>query len=144
VSGRRLLAFDFGLRRIGVAAGHEDLPSGREVTTLPAREGIPDWQAVADLLAAEAPDLLIVGDPLTLEGETQEVTEAARRFGRRLHGRFGLPVATVDERLTSREARAELRERGEGDPAPERIDQVAARLILEDWVRRNETEKRDA
>lgn len=144
MSGRRLLAFDFGLKRIGVAAGQEDLPSGRELTTLAAREGIPDWQAVADLLAEQEPDLLIVGDPLTLEGETQDVTEAARRFGRRLHGRFGLPVETVDERLTSREARAELRERGEGDPAPERIDQVAARLILEDWVRRRETATRDA
>ena len=132
--GRRVMAFDFGLRRIGVAMGQEGLGGGRELTTLAAREGIPDWDAIARLLAEWEPDLLLVGDPLTLDGESQPATEAARRFGRRLHGRFGLPVENVDERLTTRAAHAELHERGEGDYRYEDLDRVAARLILETWL----------
>lgn len=132
--GRRIMAFDFGLRRIGVAVGQEGLGSGRELTTLSAREGIPDWETIAGLLAEWEPDLLLVGDPLTLDGELQPETEAARRFGRRLHGRFGLPVTAVDERLTTRAAHSELRDRGDDDYRYEDLDRVAARLILETWL----------
>ncbi len=132
--GRRAMAFDFGLRRIGVAVGQAGLDNGRELTTLAAREGIPDWAAIAALLAEWEPAVLLVGEPLTLDGEEQPMTAAARRFGRRLHGRFGLPVTMVDERLTTRAAHAELGERGQADHDYEDLDRVAARLILETWL----------
>ncbi|BBI47650.1 putative pre-16S rRNA nuclease [Vreelandella olivaria] len=104
-AGQRLiLAFDYGTRRIGVAVGNELLRSARELTPLPARDGIPDWNVVSRLLSEWQPDLLVVGLPLNMDGSESEMSTRARKFGNRLHGRFGKPCEMVDERGTTREA----------------------------------------
>lgn len=129
---RTILAFDFGLRNIGVAAGNALLRTAEPVTVLRAREGAPDWELVARLIAEWRPDLLLVGDPLNLDGSDSELCALARRFARRLHGRTGIAVEMVDERLSSREAREALRERA--GKRRDRVDAVAAQVILHTWL----------
>lgn len=137
-SGRRVLAFDFGLRQIGVAVGNSALGTTQPLSVLRAREGKPDWEAVASLCAEWQPDLLLVGDPLNMDGTVSELAERARRFARRLHGRLALPVEMVDERLTSFAVKQEQQAAGHrGDYREAPVDSLAAELILQDWLRRD-------
>jgi putative Holliday junction resolvase len=128
------MAFDFGLRQIGVAVGNTLTDTTEPLQILRAREGQPDWDAVSALLQEWQPEALIVGDPLNMDDSVSELAQRARRFGRRLHGRFGLPVFMVDERLSSREVKREQRESGHrGDYRKQPLDSLAAELILRDW-----------
>jgi len=137
---RSVLAFDFGLVQIGVAVGNTLLRSTQPLAILRAKEGIPDWQALEQLVRDWQPDLLLVGDPLNMDGSDSELCERARKFARRLHGRLGLPVTMVDERLTSFEAKQVSREQGHrGDYKRRPIDSQAAELVLQSWL--NELEK---
>lgn len=134
-----VLAFDYGLKQIGVAVGNTLLGTTRSVAVLRARDGIPDWAALEALVAEWQPDLLVVGDPLNMDGSVSELATRARKFGRRLHGRLGLPVAMADERLSSYAAKQEQRQRGHrGDYKAAPVDSHAAELILETWLRENE------
>ena len=133
---QRLIAFDFGTKRIGVASGQVITSTAQPLPPLSAQEGIPNWQKVEELLSEWQPDALVVGLPLNMDGTNQELTLRAQRFGRRLNGRFQLPVFEQDERLTSVEARAELFDReGFRGLKGRSIDSLAACLILEDWFR---------
>ena len=133
-----LLGFDYGLRRIGVAVGQRISGTARALTILKAQDGVPDWKQIANLIVTWQPDALIVGQPLLLDGGKSDLTDAAERFARRLHGRFRLPVHLQDERLSSHTA-ATLR-----DAAPAKlarghdngsgIDDLAAQIILQDWL----------
>lgn len=123
-----LLGFDHGRKKIGVAVGQTVTGTARALQSLPARDGQPDWDQVATLLAEWQPQALVVGRPLYLTGDTSETTAAAERFARRLHGRFGLPVHLMDERLSSQAAR-----RLEGGKGAD-IDAQSARIILQDWL----------
>jgi putative Holliday junction resolvase len=126
-----LLGFDYGTRRIGVAVGETVTGRARPLGLVPVHRNRPDWLAVSRLIDEWRPGRLVVGLPLTLEGEEQPASDGARRFGRQLEGRYGLPVEWVDERLTTRTARQELSEAGRWrEPA----DPVAAQLILEGWL----------
>ncbi|WP_447894797.1 Holliday junction resolvase RuvX [Vreelandella sp. GE22] len=140
MAGQRLiLAFDYGTRRIGVAVGNELLRSARELDPLSARDGIPDWQRVEALLKEWQPDLLVVGLPLNMDGSESAMSTRARKFGNRLHGRFGKPVEMVDERGSTREAKAIAREAGHrGNYREESVDGIAAVLILEGWFAHQE------
>ena len=134
LGNRRVLAFDFGTRRIGVASGQELLGSGQPVAMLPARDGIPDWQQLAHLLEEWRPDLVVVGLPLNMDDTENEMCARARKFGKRIHGRFHLPVEMVDERLTSFEAKGEVMAAGGSrDFGRHGVDDRAAVLILETW-----------
>lgn len=131
-----LLAFDYGLRQIGVAVGNRVLGTAQALTVLRARDGIPDWTEIARLLDEWQPDLLVVGDPLNMDDSVSPLAERARKFARRLHGRFGLPVVMADERLSSFEAKQTQRERGHrGDYRAAPVDSHAAELILLSWLR---------
>jgi len=137
---RSVLAFDFGMVQIGVAVGNTLLRTTQPLAILRARAGIPDWQALEQLVQDWQPDLLLVGDPLNMDGSDSELCERARKFARRLHGRLGLPVTMVDERLTSFEAKQVSREQGHrGDYKRRPIDSQAAELVLQSWL--NELEK---
>lgn len=130
-----MLAFDFGLRQIGVATGSTFLGTTRALPILKAREGIPDWEAVERLTAEWLPDLLVVGEPLNMDGSSSELSTRASKFARRLHGRLGLPVEMVDERLSSFEAKQVSRDLGHrGDYKRDPIDSLAAELILQTWL----------
>jgi len=137
-----ILAFDFGLRQIGVAVGNCLLGTSQPLSILRARDGVPDWQAVAGLIDEWRPDLLVVGDPLHMDGSDSELSERARKFGRRLHGRLGLPVEMTDERLSSFEAKQNSREQGhKGNFRQQPIDSHAAELILQTWLAERDSQQ---
>lgn len=115
-----LLAFDFSLRRVGVAVGNALTREGRPLRTLTS-EGDARFAAIAALLAEWQPDALVVGVPRHPDGAPHENTARAQRFARQLHGRFRLPVHEVDERYTTTEAAAQ----GARD-----LDAAAAALML--------------
>lgn len=129
------MAFDYGLRQIGVATGNLALGTTRSLPILKARDGIPNWEQLESIVKEWLPDLLVVGEPLNMDGSESELSARANKFARRLHGRLGLPVEMVDERLSSFEAKELSRERGHrGDYKKEPIDSLAAELILRTWL----------
>lgn len=131
-TSRRVMAFDFGTRRIGVAVGQELLGSGQPVALVPARDGIPDWQQIESLLEEWRPDLVVVGLPLNMDDTENDMCARARKFGKRLHGRYHVPVEMVDERLTSFETKGEVMAAGGSrDFGRHGVDDRAAVLILE-------------
>lgn len=133
---RRVLAFDYGTRRIGVAAGQEMLGSGEPLAMIPARDGIPDWTVIEKLLQEWQPDLVLVGLPLNMDDSENEMCARARKFGKRIHGRFHFEVEMVDERLTSFEAKGDVMAAGGSrDFGRHGVDDRAAVLILETWFR---------
>ena len=126
-----LLGFDYGPRKIGVAVGQTVTNTATPLTTLRASKDQPDWSGIARLIETWQPDALVVGIPYDLDDSEAEVAPQARRFARRLHGRFRLPVHLADERLTSREARQQA---GGRIRTIEELDAIAAKLILETWL----------
>jgi putative Holliday junction resolvase len=132
-----ILAFDFGLRRIGVAVGQATTCTASSLETV--RNGqSPDWTAVDRLVREWQPKLLLVGIPLGPDGEETDMSRAARRFGARLQNRYALPVDFADERLSSRAAEvrfAELRASGElRRKHADQLDAISAQIILENWL----------
>lgn len=135
---KSLLCFDYGLKTIGVAVGQSITHSASPLTELKARDGIPDWQELEKLLNEWRPDLVLVGLPLNMDGSESELSQRARKFSNRLHGRFGLPVEMVDERLSSYEAKGEILEQKQSrDFKNHQVDSLAAKLILESWFAAN-------
>lgn len=134
-SGKTVMAFDFGLRQIGVAVGNTLTETTQPLAVLTAREGIPDWGELAALVEEWQPARLVVGDPLNMDGSDSELSRRAHKFAGRLHGRLGLPVDMADERLTSFEVKQSLREQGHrGDYKAQPADSLAAELILRSWL----------
>ncbi|MEZ5558478.1 MAG: Holliday junction resolvase RuvX [Pseudomonadales bacterium] len=131
-----VIAFDFGLRHIGVAVGQTVTGTASALLTLPARNGTPNWPQVAELLEAWQPHTLLVGLPLNMDDSESEMSAAARRFAAALARRSGLPTLLIDERLTSYAAERQEdgtgRRRGRRDPASHAL---AAVLIAESWLR---------
>jgi len=132
-----LLAFDFGHKRIGVAVG-QTLTGSANALAVVAVAAKPDWQTIGGIIDEWKPVALVVGLPLGADGGETGMSEDARRFGRRLEGRYGIPVWYEDERLTSFSAEqrfVDARSRGgmrRKDAALK--DAMAAQIILENWL----------
>ena len=120
-----ILAFDFGLKRTGVAVGNRLTRSATPQPTIRA-EGEARWAPIASRLAEWQPDALVVGVPFHPDGAEHENTVRARKFARQLRGRFNLPVYEVDERYSTTEAHAA----GARD-----ADAASAAIILEQFLR---------
>lgn len=133
-----VLGFDVGARRIGVAVGNTLSQTARALTVIDVHEAGPDWHRIDALAQEWRPDRLIVGEPLTQEGEVQPATRAARRFAQDIAARLMLPVELVDERNSSKEAdRRFAHRRSEGKARRKQaadLDAVAAEIIVERWL----------
>lgn len=128
------MAFDFGLKSIGVATGQISPLMASPLHELRARDGVPNWTEIEKLLAEWQPTRLLVGLPLNMDGTEGDLCQRARRFAGRLQGRFGCPVELVDERLTSRSARLEARDMSAKPNRDRKVDSIAACLILEQYL----------
>jgi putative holliday junction resolvase len=120
---RTILAFDFGLKRIGVAVGEPELRTVHPLEPIAA----PGFEAIAKLVAQWRPARLVVGLPVAPSGE-HPLAGRVERFARQLEGRYRLPVALVDERFSSVEAESRLR-----GVKRKSVDSVAAQLLLEQY-----------
>ncbi|MGV6810199.1 MAG: Holliday junction resolvase RuvX [bacterium] len=136
-----LMGFDYGIQRTGIAIGNQLTGIATPHTTLTSKQGQPDWDSISRLIKEWRPQKLIVGLPLYLDQTESDLTKAARRFANRLHGRYGLPVETIQEQLSSREAEQRLkqaRQQGRKKKIQKSdIDQLAAAIILESWLAEN-------
>ena len=129
-----MLAFDFGEKRIGVATGETLLGNAHPLTVIHAESNDDRFAAIARLVAEWRPVQLVVGLPTRADGTPHDMTRLAHKFGERLQRRFNLPVGFADERLTSLDAEARLRETGRNSKtAKPLLDAVAAQLILQTW-----------
>lgn len=129
-----VLGFDFGTKSIGVAIGQAITASARPLTSLKANDGIPKWEEIAALIEEWQPDIVVVGLPLNMDGTEQEMTQRARKFANRINGRFGIKIATQDERLTTADAKARLFEFGGYKALTKgQVDSMSAVLIIESY-----------
>ena len=131
-SGRgTVLAFDFGAKRTGVAAGESETRLAHPLPAIRAERSDARFAAIARLLAEWRPARLVVGLPLATDGSAHAMTLRARRFARQLEGRFRISVTLVDERYSSVEAESRLR----ADPGAIRrsVDSTAAQVILQQY-----------
>jgi putative Holliday junction resolvase len=130
-----VFAFDFGMKRIGVAVGELRLGQARALQTISAEANDARFNLIEKLIAEWRPDRLLVGQPLNEDGSPHEMTARCTRFANQLRGRFALPVEQVDERFTSLAAEDELRARGvDWRKAKTLVDAEAARIILQSWM----------
>ena len=120
------MAFDFGTTKIGVAVGQQITGTASPVAVVKARNGIPQWLAIDRLVEEWQPKVLVVGLPINMDGTESDMSKAAARFSRRLHGRYGIRIELMDERLSTFEARE--------FENPDQLDAIAAKLILETWL----------
>ena len=139
LAAHTVLAFDFGLRRIGIAVGDTLTSTAAPRPAAAVLSGTPDWTAIDREVHAAQPRLLVVGVPYNADGSAGALTGAARGFGATLRKRFGLSVEHVDERWSSLEASAALkRNRARGARSRrvrrEDVDSAAAAVILERWL----------
>lgn len=126
------LAFDFGEARIGVAQGDAELALAHPLATVTGNSNAEKFDALARLVAEWRPVYLVVGLPMHKDGTEHEMTRLCRKFGRRLNGRFQLPVYWVDERLSSVYAESLLAEaKVFGTKRKAVLDQVAAQAVLQ-------------
>ncbi|WP_373091458.1 Holliday junction resolvase RuvX [Zhongshania sp.] len=131
-----LIGFDFGLRWIGCAVGQTLTGTASPQGAVTAKDGIPRWEDIDDLFARWQPNAIVVGLPLNMDGSKSEMSHRARKFGNRLHGRFGLPVHFADERLSSFEAKGDIiADSGSRDFKGQGVDSRSAVIILESWMR---------
>ena len=132
-----IIAFDFGLRRIGIAVGQTLTGSANPLAVVP-HAGRPDWQATSKILGEWKPAAIVVGLPLDENGSETDMSKAARRFGRQLGGRYSIQVLFEDERLTSFGAEqrfVDARARGGARRKDAALkDAIAAQIILENWL----------
>ena len=134
---KSLLAFDFGLKQIGVAYGQTLTKNANALSILKAQNGKPQWLEIDALITQWKPNLVLVGLPLNMDDTESELSARARKFARRLEGRFNVPVEMVDERLTSQEAKSIIRGNSKRSSSTEdltKIDHIAAALILQSWL----------
>lgn len=134
----RLLAIDLGARRVGLALSAEAglaLPWG--TFEVPAGGDAALLHRIQEIAVAEGVTGFVLGEPLRLDGSAGSGAQRSRRFAARLRAATGLPVELVDEALTSRAAEERLRAAGL-DPRrePERVDAVAAQILLEEALAR--------
>ena len=121
------MGFDFGMKRIGVAVGQKVTQTASGLTVVQACDGIPRWEYLDKIVLDWQPEKFIVGLPLNMDGSKSEMSQKAHKFSRRMSSRYNIQSEMFDERLTSFEAR--------GHEEKTHIDAIAARLILESWLR---------
>ena len=135
VSGHTILAFDFGTRWVGVAVGDTETRLANPLGMFEASSGARRMAEIEALIREWQPQRLLVGLPLAPDGAEHDMTRRAKRFARALEGRFRLPVALADERLSSASAKTTLRESGRGGREHKReVHALAAQVILQSYL----------
>ncbi len=136
-AARTILAFDFGLRRIGVAVGQDVTASASPLGTVANRESGVDHDAIAALIREWRPSALVVGMPAHADGSPTDLAEPIEAFLGELE-RYELPVETIDERHTSVEAEHVLKDARasgrRGRITKSSIDAAAAVFIAERYL----------
>ena len=132
--GETVLAFDFGLRKIGVAVGNTLTKTTMPLDIIYTKNGDTPWSDIESLLEDWKPLSVIVGDPINMDDTLSEMSRKARKFAQRLHGRFSVKVLMIDERLSSFEAKSFFQNGFGGKIKSDNIDSFAAEIVLKSWM----------
>src|SRR3990170_8524958 len=133
-----VLGLDFGMKRIGAAIGQTLTQTASPVAVLKAKNGEPNWDDVAALIQGWKVEIIVIGVPYNMDGSEQPLTRMTQQFVKKLRAHFRLPIYTIDERLTTVEARQQLYDQGKLKKVAlvQQVDSYAAKLILEQWLRK--------
>lgn len=134
-----VLGFDFGTRKIGIAVGQTQTATGQGIATLRYNQCKVPWKQIDELIHTWQPDILVVGIAEPADGKETGFLRKTRAFAHQLTTRYGLPIRTVDERLTTQQADALIQD---STPTGKSItprrkslrDQLAAELILKTYL----------
>ena len=131
----RILAIDYGRKRIGLALSDELRLTAQPLGTLKRTNRQADLRSLRETCRSHAVSRIIVGYPLHITGEAGEMAEESARFATRLRKELGIEVELVDERLTSWEAR-QIRPATRSDEGRKRhpVDDLAAAVLLRDYL----------
>ncbi len=136
-----VIAFDFGLKRTGVAVGNTLTGSATPECTLTSKDEQPDWDGITKLFKEWQPSQIVVGMPTELDGSESPLTKAVQRFCNQIQGRYNIDVYQENEQFTSIEASRRLKQlRQSGRKKKVRkdeVDKIAAAIILENWMQKN-------
>ena len=130
-----VMGFDFGSQKIGVAVGQLVTSTATPISIIKAKNGIPDWDEIRNLIEEWKPSLLVVGFPINMDDSESEMSRLSQKFARKLNGRFNLPFEMMDERLTSWEAKQVVRKK-KTKPSERRrlVNMVAAQILLQAYL----------
>lgn len=133
VSGT-LIGFDFGERRIGVAVGETSTRIAMPVGAIEESANEARFREIGKLVDEWRPAAFVVGRPRHADDSEHAIAKLAEKFARRLAARYSLPVAFVDETLTSATAEAELRGMRTRASRKSDVDALAAAIILQSYL----------
>ena len=136
-----VIAFDFGLKRTGVAVGNTITGSATPECTLTSKNNQPDWDSISTLFKEWQPTQVVVGMPTELDGSENPLNKKIQRFCNQIEGRYNIKVDQENEQFTSIEAARRLKQlRQSGRKKKinkDEVDKIAASIILENWIKKN-------
>ena len=130
-----VMAFDFGLRNIGIAVGQNITKTASTFYAIKAKGGEPDWKKLDSIVKEWDPSLFIVGDPLNMDGTKSEFQKEIFKFSSELKTRYKVEIQMIDERLTTKEAKDRIENGPNMLNSSENKHSISAQIILEDWFR---------
>ena len=130
-----VMAFDYGLRNIGIAIGQNITKSASTFYAIKAKEGVPDWMKLDSIVAEWEPGLFIVGDPFNMDGTKSRFQKEISKFSTELEKRYAIRLQMMDERLTTKEAKERILDKSDGIKDSANKHSISAQIILEDWFR---------
>ena len=130
-----VMAFDYGLRNIGIAIGQNITKSASTFYSLKAKEGRPDWIKLDSIVEEWQPYLFVVGDPFNMDGTKSNFQKRISKFSSELKKRYKISVQMMDERLTTKEAKERINNDFDGLNGLVNKHSISAQIILEDWFR---------
>ena len=130
-----VMAFDFGLKHIGIAIGQEITRTASTFYSINATEGHPDWTELDKIITEWKPNLFVVGDPFNMDGTRSKIQDLSDNFSSALNKRYDINIEKTDERLSSREAKERLVNLQIGTRDSSNKHSISAQVILEDWFR---------
>ena len=130
-----VMAFDFGLKHIGIAIGQEITRTASTFYSINATEGHPDWTELDKIITEWKPNLFVVGDPFNMDGTRSKIQDLSDNFSSALNKRYDINIEKTDERLSSRETKERLENLQIGTRDSSNKHSISAQVILEDWFR---------
>lgn len=131
------IGIDYGLTNVGIAIGQSITGTAAALKTIKTNKSF-NWDALDEIIKVWMPEAIIIGLPLTEDGQEQLITKQTRNFSKKLLNRYNLPVYEVDERYSSMQAQesfAEARKIGNAKRKDSKnLDAHAAKNILQRWL----------
>ena len=129
------MAFDFGIKNIGIAIGQEITKTASTFYSITAIDGQPNWSELDKIINEWQPHLFVVGDPFNMDGTRSKIKDLTDRFSNSLNKRYDINIEKTDERLSSKEAKERLEKETIGTKDSSNKHSISAQVILEDWFR---------